>query len=134
MLDTWFSSSLTPFSTLGWPDQTEDMARYYTTTLLETGHDILFFWVARMVMMGLKLTGESPSCILTSISLLAHLMCPSFWIQKNLQGKSISWCGEFLGNHISRPSVSLMLMPSPDGCASSAARTGKDALHICMSA
>ena len=60
MLDTWFSSSLFPFSTLGWPEQTEDLARYYPTTLLETGHDILFFWVAKMVMMGMKLTGACP--------------------------------------------------------------------------
>lgn len=65
MLDTWFSSSLFPFSTLGWPEQTEDLARYYPTTLLETGHDILFFWVAKMVMMGMKLTGMSP-CLLAS--------------------------------------------------------------------
>ena len=65
MLDTWFSSSLFPFSTLGWPQQTEDLARYYPTTLLETGHDILFFWVAKMVMMGMKLTG-APPCLLAS--------------------------------------------------------------------
>ena len=57
VLDTWFSSSLFPFSTLGWPEETSDMAKYYPTTLLETGHDILFFWVAKMVMMGMKLTG-----------------------------------------------------------------------------
>ena len=49
MLDTWFSSGLWPFSTLGWPDQTEDLATYYPTSLLITGFDILFFWVARMV-------------------------------------------------------------------------------------
>ena len=65
VLDTWFSSSLFPFSTLGWPEKTSDMAKYYPTTLLETGHDILFFWVAKMVMMGQKLTGQSPSCSLT---------------------------------------------------------------------
>lgn len=59
MLDTWFSSGLFPFSVFGWPEQTPDLAKYYPTTLLETGHDILFFWVARMVMMGMKLTGES---------------------------------------------------------------------------
>ena len=63
MLDTWFSSSLFPFSTLGWPQQTEDLARYYPTTLLETGHDILFFWVAKMVMMGMKLTGAPLACL-----------------------------------------------------------------------
>jgi valyl-tRNA synthetase len=59
VLDTWFSSGLFPFSVFGWPEQTPDLAKYYPTTLLETGHDILFFWVARMVMMGMKLTGES---------------------------------------------------------------------------
>ena len=58
VLDTWFSSGLFPFSVFGWPEQTPDLAKYYPTTLLETGHDILFFWVARMVMMGMKLTGE----------------------------------------------------------------------------
>jgi valyl-tRNA synthetase len=59
VLDTWFSSGLFPFSVFGWPRQTPDLAKYYPTTLLETGHDILFFWVARMVMMGMKLTGEA---------------------------------------------------------------------------
>ena len=60
VLDTWFSSGLWPFSTLGWPDQTADLARYYPTTLLITGFDILFFWVARMVMLGLEFMGEVP--------------------------------------------------------------------------
>jgi valyl-tRNA synthetase len=60
VLDTWFSSGLWPFSTLGWPDQTEDLAAYYPTSLLITGFDILFFWVARMVMLGLECTGEVP--------------------------------------------------------------------------
>ena len=60
MLDTWFSSSLWPFSTLGWPDDTEDLRAYYPTSLLITGFDILFFWVARMMMMGIELTGEVP--------------------------------------------------------------------------
>ena len=60
VLDTWFSSGLFPFSVMGWPDQTEDMAAFYPTSLLETGHDILFFWVARMVMMGIQLTGKVP--------------------------------------------------------------------------
>ncbi len=65
MLDTWFSSGLWPFSTLGWPEQTEDLEAYYPTTVLETGYDILFFWVARMIMMGLKFTGEValPLCL-----------------------------------------------------------------------
>jgi len=53
VLDTWFSSALWPFSTLGWPDETEELARYYPTTVLITGFDIIFFWVARMMMMGL---------------------------------------------------------------------------------
>jgi valyl-tRNA synthetase len=60
VLDTWFSSGLWPFSTLGWPDDTPDMERYYPTTMMETGYDILFFWVARMVMMGLSFTGDVP--------------------------------------------------------------------------
>ena len=60
VLDTWFSSALWPFSTLGWPDRTEDLERYYPTSALVTGFDILFFWVARMIMMGLRLAGEVP--------------------------------------------------------------------------
>ncbi len=60
VLDTWFSSGLWPFSTLGWPQQTEDLARFYPTSVMETGYDIIFFWVARMIMMGMKFTGEVP--------------------------------------------------------------------------
>lgn len=60
VLDTWFSSGLFPFSVLGWPEHSPDMKAFYPTSVLETGHDILFFWVARMVMLGLKLTGVSP--------------------------------------------------------------------------
>jgi valyl-tRNA synthetase len=60
VLDTWFSSGLWPFSTLGWPHETPDMKRYYPTHMMETGYDILFFWVARMIMMGLWFTDEAP--------------------------------------------------------------------------
>jgi valyl-tRNA synthetase len=60
VLDTWFSSALWPHSTLGWPDDTEDLRYFYPTTVMETGYDILFFWVARMIMMGLENTGEVP--------------------------------------------------------------------------
>jgi valyl-tRNA synthetase len=60
VLDTWFSSGLWPFSTLGWPEATEDLRTFYPTTVMETGYDILFFWVARMIMMGLKFTGQEP--------------------------------------------------------------------------
>jgi valyl-tRNA synthetase len=60
VLDTWFSSALWPFSTLGWPDQTKDLAAYYPTSVLITGFDILFFWVARMMMMGLWFMKEVP--------------------------------------------------------------------------
>ncbi|MCL1926076.1 MAG: valine--tRNA ligase [Syntrophorhabdaceae bacterium] len=60
VLDTWFSSGLWPFSTLGWPDKTAELERYYPTTVLVTGFDILFFWVARMMMMGLECTGKVP--------------------------------------------------------------------------
>ncbi|XP_055534579.1 valine--tRNA ligase isoform X2 [Wyeomyia smithii] len=60
VLDTWFSSSLLPFSSLGWPEDTTKLRRYYPLDLMETGHDILFFWVARMVMLGQQLTGRLP--------------------------------------------------------------------------
>ncbi|RPB27171.1 mitochondrial and cytoplasmic valyl-tRNA synthetase [Terfezia boudieri ATCC MYA-4762] len=60
VLDTWFSSGLWPFSTLGWPDESNDMSTLFPMSILETGWDILFFWVARMVMLGIKLTGKVP--------------------------------------------------------------------------
>ncbi len=60
VLDTWFSSALWPFSTMGWPDDTSDLRRFYPTNTLVTGFDIIFFWVARMMMMGLHFTGEAP--------------------------------------------------------------------------
>ena len=60
VLDTWFSSALWPFSTLGWPDETPELARHYPTDVLVTGFDIIFFWVARMMMMGLHFMGEVP--------------------------------------------------------------------------
>ncbi|MCD6462905.1 MAG: valine--tRNA ligase [Thermotogae bacterium] len=60
VLDTWFSSALWPFSTMGWPEETDDLKRYYPTDLLITGFDIIFFWVARMIVMGLKFMGKKP--------------------------------------------------------------------------
>ncbi|MDN5851163.1 MAG: valine--tRNA ligase, partial [Nitrococcus sp.] len=60
VLDTWFSSALWPFSTLGWPEQTEALQRYYPTSVLVTGFDIIFFWVARMIMLGLRFMGDVP--------------------------------------------------------------------------
>ena len=60
VLDTWFSSALWPFSTLGWPEKTPELARYYPGDVLVTGFDIIFFWVARMMMMGLHFMGEVP--------------------------------------------------------------------------
>jgi valyl-tRNA synthetase len=60
VLDTWFSSALWPFSTLGWPDDTPELKRYYPTSVLVTGFDIIFFWVARMMMMGLHFMGKEP--------------------------------------------------------------------------
>jgi valyl-tRNA synthetase len=60
VLDTWFSSGLWPFSTLGWPEQTPDLKYFYPTSYMETGYDILFFWVARMIMSGLEYTGQAP--------------------------------------------------------------------------
>jgi valyl-tRNA synthetase len=60
VLDTWYSSGLFPFSTMGWPDNSKDLKAFFPGDLLETGHDILFFWVARMVMMSLELTDKLP--------------------------------------------------------------------------
>jgi valyl-tRNA synthetase len=60
VLDTWFSSALWPFSTMGWPDKTADLARYYPTNVLVTGYDIIFFWVARMIFSGMEHMGEKP--------------------------------------------------------------------------
>ncbi len=60
VLDTWFSSGLWPFSTLGWPEDTPDLRYFYPTSVMETGYDILFFWVARMIMSGLEFTGQVP--------------------------------------------------------------------------
>ncbi len=60
VLDTWFSSALWPFSTMGWPDKTEDLERYYPTSVLVTGYDIIFFWVARMIFSGMEHMGEKP--------------------------------------------------------------------------
>jgi valyl-tRNA synthetase len=60
VLDTWFSSGLWPFSTMGWPNETEDLKRYYPSAVMETGYEILFFWVARMVFFGIEMMGEPP--------------------------------------------------------------------------
>ncbi len=60
IFDTWFSSGLWPFSTLGWPEATADLARFYPGTVMETAYDIIFFWVARMMMLGIHLTGQAP--------------------------------------------------------------------------
>lgn len=89
VLDTWFSAGLFPLSVLGWPDNTEDLRKFYPTSVLETGHDILFFWVARMVMLGIKLGGDVPftkvcisyillyACkhVYNILNYLAHAMC-----------------------------------------------------------
>ena len=60
VLDTWFSSALWPFSTLGWPEETPELKRYYPTDVLVTGFDIIFFWVARMMMAGLQFMDQTP--------------------------------------------------------------------------
>ena len=70
IFDTWFSSGLWPFSTLGWPDATADFARFYPTSVMETGYDIIFFWVARMMMLGIELTGTEPFHTITLSGLI----------------------------------------------------------------
>src|SRR5690625_3904318 len=60
VLDTWFSSWLWPFATLGWPEETDDLKKFYPTAVLVSGYDILFFWIARMIMAGLHFTGQVP--------------------------------------------------------------------------
>ena len=60
VLDTWFSSGLWPHSTLGWPEDSQDLSYFYPTAVMETGYDILFFWIARMIMMGIENTGDIP--------------------------------------------------------------------------
>ena len=60
VLDTWFSSALWPFSTLGWPEDTADLEKFYPNNVLVTGYDIIFFWVARMIFMGIATMGEPP--------------------------------------------------------------------------
>jgi len=72
VLDTWFSSGLWPFSTLGWPDVKEELKYFYTTSVLVTGYDILFFWVARMIMMGLEFTGQAPFHTVCLHGLMMH--------------------------------------------------------------
>jgi len=72
VLDTWFSSGLWPFSTLGWPDETDDLKYFYPTSVLETGYDILFFWVARMILDGLEFTGKVPFYTVYLHGLMMH--------------------------------------------------------------
>lgn len=83
VLDTWFSSGLFPLSTLGWPDDTEDLKAFYPTSVLETGHDILFFWVARMVMLGITLKGDVP--FRKVIRSLSYILCVVLFINLVVQ-------------------------------------------------
>ena len=75
-LDTWFSSGLFPLSVLGWPDDKPDLSTFYPGSVLETGSDILFFWVARMVMMGMQLGGDVP---FQKLSSMENCSCAKFF-------------------------------------------------------
>lgn len=77
MLDTWFSSGMWPFSLMGWPEPTEDMKRFFPGHLLETGHDIIFFWVARMVFMAQELCGKLP---FSEVHILLFLQAPHYFM------------------------------------------------------
>jgi len=88
VLDTWFSSGLWPFSTLGWPEDTPDMHRYYPTDMRATGYDILFFWVAREMMLGIEMTGKSP-----------YRMVYLHGLVRNEHGKKISKSMENIGEY-----------------------------------
>ncbi len=104
VLDTWFSSWLWPFATLGWPEKTADLARYYPNSLMVTGSDIIFFWVARMIMAGYHFTGEAP---------FAHVYFTS--IVRDTRGRKMS---KSLGN-------------SPDPLAMMD-KYGADSVRFCM--
>jgi len=86
VLDTWFSSGLWPFSTLGWPDDTPDLRTYYPTSLLISGYDILFFWDARMIMMGLHLSAARFESSVGGLSSIADLAC----LESSSGGRSFS--------------------------------------------
>jgi len=87
VLDTWFSSALWPFATLGWPHSTGDFHKFYPNAVLITGHDILFFWVARMLMMGQYVTGQSP---FPAVFLHGLIYGKSYW--RDTQGGGIQYC------------------------------------------
>ncbi|MCH8030655.1 MAG: valine--tRNA ligase [Bacteroidetes bacterium] len=86
VLDTWFASWLWPFATLGWPEKTDDLARFYPSAVLVSGYDILFFWIARMIMAGLHFTGEAPY--------------KDIFITGMIKDKQGRWMSKSLGNGI----------------------------------
>ncbi|MDP1835879.1 MAG: valine--tRNA ligase [Chlamydiales bacterium] len=89
VLDTWFSSGLWPFSTLGWPEKTDDLKKFYPNSLLITGHDILFFWVARMILMGEYALGEAP---FPQVFLHGLIYGKSYW--RDNEGGGITYLSE----------------------------------------
>lgn len=74
-MDTWFSSGLWPFSLMGWPNQTKDMENFFPGSLLETGHDIIFFWVFRMVILSQELCGKLPFPEVKFLKFILQLIC-----------------------------------------------------------
>ena len=102
IFDTWFSSGLWPFSTLGWPEKTPDFERFYPGSVMETAYDIIFFWVARMMMLGIHLTGEAP---FHTVYLSGLIRDPYGQKMSKTKGNSVDPLGDDRGGGRGRPAL-----------------------------
>jgi valyl-tRNA synthetase len=125
VLDTWFSSGLWPFATLGWPQQTPQLRAFYPTDVLTTGRDIIFLWVARMVMLGLEFTGEVP---FTDVSINSTIMAPDGRRMSKSLGTGIDPLDEIAENGADAVRFGLLAMASTQDVRFSAdrVRQGRD--------